>query len=161
MQFDCKMSRKSKVRIVGDLRKLGFHHKTQRGIQDLADMLNPKIRGQINYYGKISRRSLRPVFYYLHHRLIKWILNKYKRFKGSKVKAVAWLRRLTNSYPNLFYHWSLGDTNWSDYRSLRRHNKSRMNGEVHIRFGERFRGEIPLYLIDQHFVLFHTFHFQT
>lgn len=45
MQFDCKMSRKSKVRIVGELRKLAFHNKTQRGIKELAEMLNPKIRG--------------------------------------------------------------------------------------------------------------------
>jgi RNA-directed DNA polymerase len=108
MQFDCKMSRKSKVRIVGELRKLAFHNKSQRGIQDLANMLNPKIRGWINYYGRISRRSLKPVFYYLHHRMLRWTLNKFKRFKGSKVKAVAWLRRITHSYPNLFYHWSLG-----------------------------------------------------
>ncbi|WP_396127663.1 group II intron maturase-specific domain-containing protein [Algoriphagus halophytocola] len=42
------MSRKSKVRINGELRKLNFHNKTQRGIQDLATMLNPKIRGWVN-----------------------------------------------------------------------------------------------------------------
>jgi group II intron reverse transcriptase/maturase len=108
LQFDCKMSRKSKVRITQELRKLEFHNKTQRGIQDLATLLNPKIRGWIQYYGKISRRSLNPVFYYLHHRLVKWILNKYKSFKGSKVKAIQWLRRITKSYPNLFYHWELG-----------------------------------------------------
>lgn len=108
LQYDCKMSRKSKVRITQELRRLEFHNKTQRGIQDLATLLNPKIRGWIQYYGKISRRSLKPVFYYLHHRLIRWILNKYKSFKGSKVKAVKWLRRVTNSYPNLFYHWELG-----------------------------------------------------
>jgi len=108
LQYDCKMSRKSKVRITQDLRRLGFHNKTQRGIEDLARLLNPRIRGWIQYYGKISRRSLNPVFYYLHHRLLRWILNKYKSFKGSKVKAVKWLRRITNSYPNLFYHWELG-----------------------------------------------------
>ncbi len=108
LQFDCKMSRKSKVRITQELRKLNFHNKTQRGIQDLAEMLNPRIRGWVQYYGKISRRSLQPVFYYLHHRLIRWILNKYKSFKGSKLKAIKWLRHVTNSYPNLFYHWSLG-----------------------------------------------------
>ncbi|MEQ9288714.1 MAG: group II intron maturase-specific domain-containing protein [Cyclobacteriaceae bacterium] len=102
------MSRKSKVRIVRELRKLAFHNKTQRGIQDLAALLNPKIRGWVHYYGAISRKSLGPVFYYLHHRMIRWILNKYKRFKGSKLKAVAWLRRVVHSYPNLFYHWSLG-----------------------------------------------------
>ncbi|WP_370688793.1 group II intron maturase-specific domain-containing protein [Fulvivirga ulvae] len=65
------MSRKSKVQITQELRKLDFHNKTQRGIQDLAILLNPKIRGWIQYYGKISRKSLNPVFYYLHHRLIR------------------------------------------------------------------------------------------
>jgi RNA-directed DNA polymerase len=108
LQFDCKMSRKSKTRITGELRKLAFHNKTQRGIQDLANLLNPKIRGWVQYYGKISRRSLQPVFYYLHNRMIGWILNKYKSFKGSKIKAVQWLRFITKSYPNLFYHWELG-----------------------------------------------------
>ncbi|WP_368670794.1 group II intron maturase-specific domain-containing protein [Algoriphagus sp. AGSA1] len=50
------MIRKSKVRINGELPKLDFHNKIQRGIQDLANtMLNPKIRGWVNYYGKISR----------------------------------------------------------------------------------------------------------
>ena len=108
LQFDCIMSRKSKVRITQELFKLNFHNMTQRTIQDLAILLNPKIRGWLNYYGKINRSCLRPVFYYLHHRMIKWTLNKYKRFKRSKVKAVGWLRWVYNSYPNLFYHWTLG-----------------------------------------------------
>lgn len=108
LQFDCIMTRKSKVRITGELRKLNFHNKTQRTIQDLAILLNPKIRGWINYYGRINRRSLKPVFYYLHHRMIKWILNKYKRFKRSKVRAIQWLRQITQAYPYLFYHWELG-----------------------------------------------------
>jgi len=108
LQFDCKMGRKSKTRITGELRELAFQNKTQRGIQDLANLLNPKIRGWVQYYGKISRRSLQPVFYFLHNRMIRWILNKYKSFKGSKIKAVQWLRFITKSYPNLFYHWELG-----------------------------------------------------
>jgi len=108
MQFDCKISRKSKKRILGILSKLAFHKKSQITIQGIATMLNPKIRGWINYYGKVSIMSLNPVFYHLHHRLIKWVLNKYKRFKGSKIKAVYWLRMVLTSYPNLFYHWELG-----------------------------------------------------
>jgi RNA-directed DNA polymerase len=108
LQYDCKMSRKSKVRITQELMKSGFHNKSQWTIQGIANLLNPKIRGWIQYYGKISKRSLKPVFYYLHHRLLRWILNKYKSFKGSKVKAIAWLRAVGKSYPNLFYHWELG-----------------------------------------------------
>jgi predicted metalloprotease len=45
LQFDCITSRKSKVRIAQELRKLDFHNKTQRTVQDLATLLNPKIRG--------------------------------------------------------------------------------------------------------------------
>lgn len=108
LQFDCKMSRKSKVRITQELKQSGFHNWSQCSIQDIANLLNPKIRGWIQYYGKISRQSLQPVFYYLHQRTIRWILNKYKSFKGSKVKAIAWLRAIGQSYPHLFYHWSLG-----------------------------------------------------
>jgi len=108
LQFDCIMSKKAKVRITRDLRDLKLHKKTQHTIQDLAVLLDPLIRGWLNYYGRINRKCMKPVFYYLHHRLIKWIINKYKRFKRSKVKAVRWLRRVCNSYPNLFYHWTLG-----------------------------------------------------
>lgn len=130
LQYDCKMSRKSKQRILGELREMELHKKSQSTIQDLALLLNSKIRGWINYYGKVKRESLKPVFYYLHHRLIKWILNKYKRFKRSRVLAVKWLRRVTVQYPNLFYHWALGyQLTWH-----RLHNKSRMSREVHVRF---------------------------
>jgi len=87
LQFDCIMSRKSKVRITRELRDLKFHNKSQRSIQDLAALLNPKIRGWLYYYGRINCRCMQAVFYYLHHRLIKWIRNKYKSFKRSKVKA--------------------------------------------------------------------------
>jgi hypothetical protein len=108
LQFDCKMSRKSKVRITQELKKLAFHNKSQWSLQGIANLLNPKIRGWIQYYGRISKRSLKPVFYYLHQRTIRWVLNKYKSFKGSKVKAIAWLRAIGKSYPNLFYHWEVG-----------------------------------------------------
>ena len=108
LQYDCKMSRKSKKRILEDLRDMKLHTKTQCNLQNLAFLLNPKIRGWIHYYGKIKRNSLKPVFYYLHHRIFKWILNKYKRFKRSRVLAVKWLRRITRPYPNMFYHWELG-----------------------------------------------------
>ena len=87
---------------------MALRKKSQSTIQDLAIKLNPKIRGWINYYGKVKRKSLKPVFYYLRHRLIKWILNKYKRFKRSRVLAVKWLRRVTVQNPILFYQLASG-----------------------------------------------------
>lgn len=108
LQYDCKMSRKSKLRILQELRELRFNSRHHILIQELANLLNPKIRGWIRYFAGISSRSLKPVFYYLHHRILTWVLKKYKSFKGSKVKAIAWLRAIEKSYPNLFYHWELG-----------------------------------------------------
>jgi RNA-directed DNA polymerase len=35
-------------------------------------------------------------------------LNKYKRFKRSRVLVVKWLRGITKHYPTMFYHWALG-----------------------------------------------------
>jgi RNA-directed DNA polymerase len=69
---------------------------------------NPKIRGWIRYYAAINPRSLKPVFYYLHHRILNWTVKKFKGFKGSKVRAIAWLRAIERSFPNLFYHWEMG-----------------------------------------------------
>lgn len=108
LQYDCKMSRKSKLRILQTLRDLHLNSKHHWSIQALANLLNPKIRGWIRYFGAISPRSLKPVFYYLHHRILTWIVKKFKGFKGSKVKAIAWLRAIEHSYPSLFYHWEMG-----------------------------------------------------
>ena len=139
------MSSKSKKRILRDLRDIKLHKKSQCTIQDLAILLNPKIREWINYYGKVRRDSLKPVFYYLHHRLIKWILNTYNRFKRSRVLAIKWLRWsyywLSEYVLSLGFRLSINLRIWP-------HNKSRMSREVHVRFCERFRGEIPLYLLD-------------
>lgn len=108
LQYDYEMSRKSKKRILEDLRDIKLHTKTQSNLQDLAFLLNPKIKSWIHYYIKIKRNSLKPIFYYLHHRILKWILNKYKRFKRSRILAVKWLKRITRDYLNKFYHWKLG-----------------------------------------------------
>jgi len=101
------MSHKFKVSIARVLRELQFHNKYQLTIQDIAALLNQKNHAWLNYYGRIHSRCMLPVFYHLHHRLLKWLANKYKHFKRSKVKAVSCLRRVCACYPNLFYHWIL------------------------------------------------------
>jgi RNA-directed DNA polymerase len=108
LQYDCKISRKSKLHILQVLRELRLNSRHHSSIQELANLLNPKIRGWIRYFAAISPRSLKPVFYYLHHRILTWLVKKFKSFKGSKVRAIAWLRVIESSYPNLFYHWEMG-----------------------------------------------------
>ena len=74
----------------------------------LVKYLNLKIQGWINYYGKYRLSDLRNVFRVLNQRLLRWVKNKYKRFRKSTSKARQWLRNVAKSYPYLFEHWKMG-----------------------------------------------------
>jgi len=56
----------------------------------------------------MRRDSLKPIFYYQHYHFVKWMLEKYKRIKNRRKLATKLLRRITNDYPDLLYHWALG-----------------------------------------------------
>ena len=94
LQYDCKMSRKSKLRILQELRELRFNSRTPHIDSGISKSAKPKNQSWIRYFAGISSRRLKPVFYYLHHRILTWEMKKYKCFKGSKVKAIAWLRAI-------------------------------------------------------------------
>lgn len=106
--FGPTLSKSSYQRIVKEIRATRFHKWTNATIYDIAKELNPKIRGWMHYYEKFSKWSLQKVFRNLHNRLLKWVLNRYKRFKGSKRKGFEYLRTVKKHYPHIFYHWSVG-----------------------------------------------------
>jgi len=106
--YDCAISRKSENKIAEEFRKLEFHRWTGSDITRIAYVLNPKIRGWINYYGKFRIHKLMRIFRIFHHRLIRWVVNRYGRFGHSLCKADRWLRNLAHSYPGLFVHWQYG-----------------------------------------------------
>jgi group II intron reverse transcriptase/maturase len=105
LSYDCAISRKSENKIAEVFRKLKFHHWTSYDLSHIALVLNPKIRGWINYFGKFKMRNLSRIFFILNERLIRWAVNKYKRFGSSFAKAGRWLRNLAICYPGLFLHW--------------------------------------------------------
>lgn len=72
----------------------------------LADRLNPKIRGWINYYTRFSRYETYELFYYLNELIRKWIKRKYKI--GSKNTLYKKYRQIQAENPGMFYHWKLG-----------------------------------------------------
>jgi len=106
--FNCVMSISSKKRINQAIKQTKFHRWTDVTIEDISSLLNPKIIGWVNYYGKISSNELQRVFRYFHQRLVKWVLNKYKSLGTSVKKAYAYLRQLKSARPGLFYHWKQG-----------------------------------------------------
>ncbi len=107
LSYDCAISKSNEKKIVRELKQSKFHRWTGRSIDEIAKSFNPRIRGWINYYGKFRIHTLSRVFKRFNHRLISWAVNRYKHFKRSRVKAGKWIRRLSISYPGLFFHWKL------------------------------------------------------
>jgi len=56
-----------------------------------------------------NNMSLKNTFNYVfHQRLNKWVVRRYKRFKGSHKKAGRWIWDLAKRQPDLFVHWQHG-----------------------------------------------------
>jgi group II intron reverse transcriptase/maturase len=108
VSFDCAISIKSKKRIADRLGELKVERLRFKSVVGIAQYLNPMIRGWINYYGKFRRSNMHPVFRLLHQRIIRWLRYRFKRYKTSIRRAYAWLKRVQEQYPSLFYHWQVG-----------------------------------------------------
>ncbi|WP_249356645.1 reverse transcriptase domain-containing protein [Maribacter sp. ACAM166] len=108
--FDCSISISSRKRIAAKLGELKVHRMTSNSIVGIAKILNPMIRGWINYYGKFRKLMLHGIFKILNNRLVKWARKRYKRYKTSIKRAYKWFFRIQEQFPNLFYHWKMGYT---------------------------------------------------
>jgi group II intron reverse transcriptase/maturase len=106
--YDCAISISSKKRIAEKMRELDIQYLTHKSIVGVAQFLEPYIRGWINYYGKFRLWEMNPVFQLLRRRLVMWARKRYKRYKTSVNRAYAWLERVKEQYPKLFYQWRVG-----------------------------------------------------
>jgi group II intron reverse transcriptase/maturase len=73
-------------------------------MEDIAYLLNSRLRGWINYFGKFGSSRLRSSLYCLEYRLIKWLMNKHKITSVRKSQEL--LFTIKTSKPKLFYHWT-------------------------------------------------------
>jgi RNA-directed DNA polymerase len=104
--FGCEMSMKARTRIIAEWKQLNFQRESTLTLHNLAQRLNAKSRGIINYYGKMNILSLEKLFRHLDYRIAKWAKNKFKKL-DSYLKANDWLREIKSSYPNTFVHWAI------------------------------------------------------
>jgi len=106
--YDCAISGKKEKKIIDEIRKSNFHRWTNSDIYQIAEFFNPKFRGWIDYYGKYRKYEMQWIFDIFHRRLNKWVVNRYKRFKGSYKQAAHWIRVFAIRQPDLFVHWHHG-----------------------------------------------------
>lgn len=107
LMYDCVISQTAQTRIVEGWKKLNLHQRSTLTIQEIATIINPQMIGIMRYYGKYKMWSLQTLVRHFHFRLAKWVLNKYRGFKGSYNRAYKWIKEIRVSYPTMFYHWTL------------------------------------------------------
>lgn len=106
MIFAPAISNKAKTFVREAIRAILIPRWTDQTMEGFAKLLNPKIRGWVNYYTKFYRQEMLKVFCYLNERIRKWIKNKYKL--ASNRQIIAKYKTIQRGQPALFYHWRLG-----------------------------------------------------
>ena len=103
--FGGKPSSGNEQRITQIIKDSKLFSNTTISLKSIADKLNEKLQGWINYYCLFTKHGLNKVWYILECRILKWIGKKYKT---GIYKSLAKLKVIKQSTPKLFYHWELG-----------------------------------------------------
>jgi RNA-directed DNA polymerase len=82
--------------------------RNNQSLEDIARLVNPTVRGWVNYYGRFYRSALTPVLRHLERALIRWACRKYKRLRRHYLNAAHWLGRVARRDPQLFVVWQMG-----------------------------------------------------
>jgi RNA-directed DNA polymerase len=104
--FGAAISSKAKTSIREAIRAVVIPRWTAQTLEVFAEILNPKIRGWVNYYTRFYKQEALQVFCYLNERIRKWLKNKYKLTNNSQVSAR--YKQILVKSPALFHHWKLG-----------------------------------------------------
>ncbi|HRE83548.1 MAG TPA: reverse transcriptase domain-containing protein, partial [Opitutaceae bacterium] len=102
------ISEKAATNIRQEIRQWALQRRSDKSLEDLANMFNPKIRGWMQYYGIVYRSRLYRVFKSLDEVLVRWAQRKYKRLRDHHTRAAHWLQKVAKRDPQLWAHWSVG-----------------------------------------------------
>lgn len=92
-------------RMSKQVRSWRLHRWVQGTTHDLADQINPVVRGWMQYYGAFNRSALHPLLKRINAYLIRWLRGKYRRLRRSWSKTMRTWRHGVQTAPGLFAHW--------------------------------------------------------
>jgi hypothetical protein len=102
--FNPAISKDALNKISAQVRSWGLHRHTEVSEADIAQRINPIVRGWMNYYGAFYRSALYPLLARINAYLMRWLRKKFKRLRGRKKAQQAWDRAVTTR-PKFFAHW--------------------------------------------------------
>jgi len=103
-------SKNAAVRLCDKMRAHKLKSMVQFSIELIAEILNPVIRGWMNYFGAYYPSGMDWALSRINDMLRRWAKRKHKGIKSLK-QAYKWLRGVRARQPKLFYHWSRGFVN--------------------------------------------------
>ena len=120
-------SPKALTAISRTIRRWTLHQRSDKSLQDLANLYNPYIGGWINYYGQFYRAQLRSTLQRIDGYLVRWARRKYKRLRERPKGTRDWSARVRRCQSKPLCSLAVCE--------CRRPNiGSRVNREVHARF---------------------------
>lgn len=84
-----------------------LHRRTNSTLDDLAEVVNPVLRGWLNYFTVFYPSAVIPIGKRVDRHLMRWARWKYKRLKPSEDRTRTWLQGVRQRSPDLFTHWTL------------------------------------------------------
>ncbi len=107
MNFLPAMASKAQKAVSRTIRGWHLNRRSGTDLSRLAAAINPHTRGWINYYGAFYRSELSFLIRRIDGHLLRWAMQKFKRLRGKRAKARAWLNAIRQQQPDLFVHWQL------------------------------------------------------
>jgi RNA-directed DNA polymerase len=105
--FNPAISDEAAKEIRAQIRRWRLHLRCGSTLEQLAREINPVVRGWINYYGRFHSSALDFSLNRINYYLVRWLVQKYKRFRRKRTRAGEALGSHARLFPGLFAHWKL------------------------------------------------------
>ncbi|OEJ56263.1 group II intron reverse transcriptase/maturase [Streptomyces agglomeratus] len=102
--FRPAISRDALKRLGEEVRFWRLHRRVNLTVEELAQRINPIVAGWMQYYGRFYRSAMYPLLMRINAYLVRWLRNKYRRFRATK-KAIAAFQRAAKRRPGMFAQW--------------------------------------------------------
>lgn len=100
------------------VRRWRLHRRTDLTLAEIADWINPVVRGWMSYYGAFYPSALYQLLARINTYLMRWLRKKFKRYRAQRRARAAW-ERATRAYPRGFAHWA-----WVNYPMMTRKTRA-------------------------------------
>lgn len=87
------------------IRKTRIRSRTDLSLSEIAEWVNPILRGWLAYYGAFYRSEMYRLIRHFNKTLVRWAMRKYKALRFCKHRAVAFMERIAEQNPGIFVHW--------------------------------------------------------